>query len=214
MAKRSRHTKRTRRKHTRRKRTRRKHARRKRTRRKRFRRRRGAGLLSSARKAPRACARAAGNFLNRTCRLDRLAFPTTREKLARNMTDEVIKDAGGHVTASARQESLQTARECFRRLEEAPGCVESPAPATQPVGIDGAYLWHPAVREAQAHINRADQMAKYGVATESGKKPGLVHRATGRSLFRRRGGRRRRTKRRRKRRKRRRRRRSRRRRRQ
>jgi hypothetical protein len=143
-----------------------------------------------------------------------LAFPTTREKLARNMTDEVIKDAGGHVTASARQESLQTARECFRLLEKEPGCVESPAAATQPVGIDGELLWHPAVREAQAHITRADQMAKYGVATKSGEKPGLVHRVTGKSLFRRRGGRRRRTKRRRKRRKRRRRRRSRRRRRQ
>ena len=164
------------------------------------RRRRGAGLLGRTRKAPRACARATGNFLNRTCKLDKFAFPTTREKLARNITNEVNKNAGGRVTPRGRQESLQTARECIRALEKNPECVESPSMRKEPVGIDGAYLWHPAVREAQARINRTDQMAKYGVATESGKKPGLVHRVTGKSLFRRRGGARRRTKRRRKRR--------------
>ena len=194
MAKRSRHRKRSHRKRTRKKRPHRKRARRKR-----FRQRRGAGLLSRTRKAPRACASAAGNFLNRTCRLDRFSFPTTREKLARDYASDVeqeIKHEGGRVTASGRQESLQTARECIRALEKYPECVESPSPRKEPTGIDGALLWHPAVRDAQAHIIRADQMAKYGVATRSQKKPGLVHRVTGKSLFRRGGRRRRRTKRR------------------
>jgi len=191
MAKSSRHRKRLRRKQTRRK-----YSRRKRTRRKRFRRRRGAGFLRRTRKASRTCARAAGNFLNRTCRLDRFAFPTTREKLARNMTNEVIKDTEGRVTASGRQESLQTARECIRALETYPECVESPSPRKEPTGIDDALLWHPAVREAKTHITRMDQFSKYGVATESGKKPGWLHRLTGKSYFRRGGGRRRQTKRR------------------
>jgi len=127
---------------------RRKHSRRRR-------RRRGAGLLSSTRRAPRACLRAVGNFLNRSCKLDKFAFPTTREKAAKCFADAAMseqREEGRKPTAADRQQALQGARELLREIEKDHQCIE------QPVGVDGAPLYQlgarPAGDPAAEHMER------------------------------------------------------------
>lgn len=113
--------------------------RRRRKRSRRRRRRRGAGFFSSTRRAPRACLRAVGNFLNRSCKLDKFAFPTTREKAAKCFADAAMREQreeGRKPTAADRQQALQGARELLREIEKDHQCIE------QPVGVDGAPLYH------------------------------------------------------------------------
>ena len=132
-----------------------KRSRRRRRKRSRRRRRRGAGFFSSTRRAPRACARAVGNFLNRSCKLDKFAFPTTREKAAKCFADDAMseqREEGRQPTAADRQQALQGARELLREIEKDHQCIE------QPVGVDGAPLYqlgaHPANDPAAEHMER------------------------------------------------------------
>ena len=139
-------------------------AKRSRRRRKRSRRRRrhGAGFFSNTRRAPRACVRAVGNFLNRSCKLDKFAFPTTREKAAKCFADDAMREQreeGRHPTAADRQQALQGARELLREIEKDHLCFDQPIDVDdQPIGVDGQPLYQlgarPANDPAAEHMER------------------------------------------------------------
>ena len=170
----------------------RRQTRRKRRKRTRRRKRRGAGFLSSTRKAPRACARAIGNFLNRKCKLDKFAFPTTREKEAQDCTDQTIREReteGYRTTAAERQLILQNMRELLRHLEKEYQCPE------QPVGVDGEPLFQLGSRPTIDHAGHMERQLAAFHGLSGGRR-------TRRRRRRRRSRRRRRTRRRRRRRRR------------